>query len=156
EHPVVEEVGDIGRLFVVGGAAVGELEGFNGEGGEALCHLGLEGLSRFFLFGEAEVSMKAVGGECVDDLGVGAAGQGKFLRGAFGGAGLGEKHGGGGQHVGRIGQVGAPVGDDDGQAVGDGGSQPGVKREFVILGQGVPEVGSQFVSAEAARPAAGP
>jgi hypothetical protein len=30
-----------------------------------------------------------------------------------------------------------------------------LKREFVILGQGVPEIGSQFVSAEAARAAAG-
>src|ERR1035441_6828273 len=113
EHPMVEEVGDVARLFVVGGAAVGELEGFSGKGGEALCHLGLEGLSGFFLFGEAKGSVEAVSGECKDNLGVGAAGQGELFRSAFGGAGLGEKHGGGVQHVGGVGPAGAPLRDGD-------------------------------------------
>src|ERR1035437_11107235 len=89
EHPVVEEVGDIASLFVVGGAAGGELERFNGEGGQALCHLGLEGLSGLLLLGETEVSVKAVSGECVNNFGVGAARQGAVRRGGlWGGGGL--------------------------------------------------------------------
>ena len=110
---MVEEVGDVARLFVVGGAAVGELEGFNGEGGEALCHLGLEGLGGFVLFGEAEGSVKAVKGKCANNFGVGTAGQGEFFRGAYGSAGLGEKYRVCVQHVGGVGQDGEPLRDGD-------------------------------------------